>query len=202
MELAGVEPASKQGTLVLSTRLSWPSFSSGGKTQATNRRLICYIFGTISQPMLPILWIPAPLYPFSPQTRLGVTSRSGALHPNTLIYYTSIKQREHKFFRQLYFEARLTSIASLLGVLTQPFYLLSKPNSPVASAKKCAKLLLFYELCKKKRKKMQKYLCIWEKSSTFARFFGWKGINAAKLWSKGCCFSRDRLTNQKERKCI
>ena len=72
----------------------------------------------------------ATIYPFSPQTRLGVTSRSGALHPNTLIYYTSIKQREHKFFRQLYFEARLKSIASLLCVLTQPFYLLSKPNSP------------------------------------------------------------------------
>ena len=49
---------------------------------------------------------------------------------NKLIYYTSIRQREHKKCCQLYFEARLTSIASLLGVLTQPFYLLSKPDSP------------------------------------------------------------------------
>ena len=59
-------------------------------------------------------------------------SRSGALRPNTPIYYTSIKQREHKKCCQLYFEARLTSVASLLGVLTQPFYLLSKPDSPFA----------------------------------------------------------------------
>ena len=118
VELAGVEPASKQGKPMLSTRLSWPSFSFGSKTQATNRRLICFVFGTASQPATPILCIPAPLYPFSPQTRLGVTSRSGALRPNRPIYYTSIKQREHKFFRQLYFEAILTSIASLLGVLT------------------------------------------------------------------------------------
>jgi len=27
---------------MLSTRLSWPLFSSGSKTQATNNRLICY----------------------------------------------------------------------------------------------------------------------------------------------------------------
>ena len=121
---------SKQGILALSTRLSWPSFSSGGKTQATNHRLICYIFDFASQPTRSILCIPAPLYPFSPQTRLGVTSRLGALRPNRPIYYTSIKQREHKKCCQLCFEARLTSVASLLGVLTQPFYLLSKPNSP------------------------------------------------------------------------
>lgn len=41
VELAGVEPASKQGPYMLSTRLSWPSFSSDSKTQATNYRLIC-----------------------------------------------------------------------------------------------------------------------------------------------------------------
>ena len=86
-----------------------------------------------AQPKRPILCIPAPLYPFSPQTRLGVTSRSGALRPNKLIYCTSIRQREHKKCCQLCFEARLTSVASLLGVLTQPFYLLSKPNSPLHS---------------------------------------------------------------------
>ena len=124
---------SKQGTLMLSTRLSWPSFSSGGKTQATNHRLICYNFDTVSQPTISILCISAPLYPLSPQTRLGVTSRSGALHPIRLIYYTSIRQREHTHSCQLIFEARLTSVASLLGVLTQPFYLLSKPNSPRAT---------------------------------------------------------------------
>ena len=67
---------------------------------------------------------------FSPQTRLGATSRSSAWRPKKLIYYTSIRQREHKKYCQLCFEARLTSVASLLGVLTQPFYLLSKPNSP------------------------------------------------------------------------
>ena len=56
---------------------------------------------------------------------------------NKLIYYTSIKQREHNHSCcQLCFEARFTSVASLLGVLTQPFYLLSKPNSPVESGKR------------------------------------------------------------------
>ena len=41
VEIAGFEPASKQGTNMLSTRLSWPSFSSNSKTQATNYCLIC-----------------------------------------------------------------------------------------------------------------------------------------------------------------
>ena len=91
-----------------------------------------------AQPKRPILCIPAPLYPFSPQTRLGVTSRSGALRPNKPIYCTSIRQREHKKCCQLCFEARLTSVASLLGVLTQPFYLLSKPDSPFAFGNKIA----------------------------------------------------------------
>ena len=89
----------------------------------------------LSWPKRPILCISAPLYPFSPQTRLGVTSRSGALHPKKAIYYTSIKLREHKHCCQLVFETRLTGFASLPGVLTQPFYLLSKPNSPVAYTK-------------------------------------------------------------------
>lgn len=44
VELTGFEPVSKQGTYMLSTRLSWPSFSSCGKTQATNHRLICFEF--------------------------------------------------------------------------------------------------------------------------------------------------------------
>ena len=118
VELTGVEPVSKQGILMLSTRLSWLWFSSDSKTQATNYRLICLIFDIVSQPATSILWISAPLYPFSPQTRLGAMSRSGALHPNKLIYYTSIKQREHKHCCQLLFEAILTSFASLLGVLT------------------------------------------------------------------------------------
>ena len=44
----------------------------------------------------------------------------------------------------------------MLGVLTQPFYLLSKPDSPslqrgslaTPHAKKCAKVLLFSDMCK------------------------------------------------------
>ena len=36
VEIAGFEPASKQGTNMLSTRLSWPSFSCDDKIQATN----------------------------------------------------------------------------------------------------------------------------------------------------------------------
>lgn len=40
VEVTGIEPASIQGTNMLSTRLSWPSFSSNSKTQATNYCLI------------------------------------------------------------------------------------------------------------------------------------------------------------------
>ncbi len=40
VELEGIEPSSKQGTPVLSTRLSQPEFSCIGKTWATNRCLI------------------------------------------------------------------------------------------------------------------------------------------------------------------
>jgi len=40
VEMEGVEPSSKQGNHTLSTRLSWPSFSCCGKTQATNHSLI------------------------------------------------------------------------------------------------------------------------------------------------------------------
>jgi len=41
VEIAGFEPASKQGINTLSTCLFWPSFSTAGKTQTTNQRLIC-----------------------------------------------------------------------------------------------------------------------------------------------------------------
>ena len=40
VEVTGFEPVSIQGTNMLSTRLSWPSFSSNSKTQATNYCLI------------------------------------------------------------------------------------------------------------------------------------------------------------------
>ena len=40
VELEGFEPSSKQGNHTFSTCLSWTSFSSCGKTQATNRSLI------------------------------------------------------------------------------------------------------------------------------------------------------------------
>ena len=40
VELEGIEPSSKQGNNTLSTCLFRPSFSCGGKTRTTNRRLI------------------------------------------------------------------------------------------------------------------------------------------------------------------
>ena len=61
VEIAGFEPASKQGINTLSTRLSWPSFSCNGKTQATNRCLICFSFACASQPTHAIPCISAPL---------------------------------------------------------------------------------------------------------------------------------------------
>lgn len=41
VEIAGFEPASKQGTNTLSTCLSRPEFSTEGKTRATYLQLIC-----------------------------------------------------------------------------------------------------------------------------------------------------------------
>lgn len=43
VELEGVEPSSKQGNNKLSTCLSSLRFSSAGKTEATNLRLIPFI---------------------------------------------------------------------------------------------------------------------------------------------------------------
>ena len=40
VDLEGVEPSSKQGNHTLSTCLFRTSFSCGGKTRTTNRRLI------------------------------------------------------------------------------------------------------------------------------------------------------------------
>ena len=61
----------------------------------------------------------------------GAMSRFSTLCRNRLIYYTSIKQRERKKFRQLNCPfARLKSSERALCMLTYPFYLLSKPNSP------------------------------------------------------------------------
>ena len=40
VELEGIEPSSKQGRPVLSTRLFQPSFSCTGKTWTTNQHLI------------------------------------------------------------------------------------------------------------------------------------------------------------------
>ena len=61
----------------------------------------------------------------------GAMSRFSTLCRNRLIYCTSIKQRERKKFRQLNCpSARLKSCRRALCMLTYPFYLLSKPNSP------------------------------------------------------------------------
>ncbi len=58
VEIAGFEPASKQGTNMLSTRLSWPSFSCDDKTQATNHRLICSVSPLRRSPQEPALIFP------------------------------------------------------------------------------------------------------------------------------------------------
>ena len=65
VEIAGIEPASKQGTNMLSTRLSWPLFSSNSKTQATNHCLICFYLISASQPTETSPDISAPLNPIS-----------------------------------------------------------------------------------------------------------------------------------------
>ena len=89
VEIEGFEPSSKQGTDMLSTRLSWPSFSCNGKTQATNRHLICLLFVIASQPAITIPAISAPLGPLSRRDRLGATSRFSTLCRNkaNLLYF-------------------------------------------------------------------------------------------------------------------
>jgi len=48
------------------------------------------------------------------------------------IYYTSIKQRERKYFRQLIvYHSRLKRRTTKRCMLTNPFYPLSKPVKPV-----------------------------------------------------------------------
>ena len=49
VELEGVEPSSKQGNNKLSTCLSSLRFSCAGKTEATNPRLILYVFIAVSR---------------------------------------------------------------------------------------------------------------------------------------------------------
>ena len=61
VEPEGIEPSSKQGSPELSTRLSWSWFSCGGKTQATNRRLILLSFAKRARPRMTIPDFAVPL---------------------------------------------------------------------------------------------------------------------------------------------
>ena len=89
VEVAGFEPASKQGTNMLSTRLSWPLFSSNGKTQATNHCLICYISFLHRSLQKPALIFPHRLILSASGHWLGAMSRFSTLCRNwaNLLYF-------------------------------------------------------------------------------------------------------------------
>ena len=118
---------------MLSTRLSWPSFSCNGKTQATNRYLICLSFISASQPTQTIFAISAPLYPISRKAWLGAMSRFSTLCRKKLTYCTSVRQREHKKCCQLVFWTRLTSVVHARRAYT-PFLLAVKTSYPLVGS--------------------------------------------------------------------
>ncbi len=102
MELEGVEPSSKQGTATLSTCLFRPSFSCYGKTRTTNHCLILLDFGFGARPSNPIPDIFAPPVPSASMNRaMGRCLVSAPSAEMKLTYYTSVKQRERSYFRQL-----------------------------------------------------------------------------------------------------
>ena len=133
VEIGGVEPPSKQGTNMLSTCLSPPSFSCLNKTGATNSDLICSVFSPMHRSLHRLFRVFPHLFTLSAH-RLGLerclVSAPGA--EIRLIYCTSIKQREHSYCCQLIvIDQDLRASSTVLGMLTYLFYLLSKPNIPV-----------------------------------------------------------------------
>ena len=103
MELEGVEPSSKQGTNLLSTCLSSFCLSGEGKTEATNPNLSLLGFAKSLRHAFNYLRFICT----AGSNRFEATASGRCLVSATVaeiklsIYYTSIKQRERKNFRQL-----------------------------------------------------------------------------------------------------
>ena len=131
VEMAGIEPASKQGTNMLSTCLSWPRFSSNSKTQATNYCLICCDLILASQPTRTSPDISAPLDPISLWTLawsdVSVQHLVPKLGESTIL---RLRSESYSIVASYNGEPDLRAVF-MLGVLTYLFYLLSKPNIPL-----------------------------------------------------------------------
>ena len=141
---------------MLSTRLSWPGFSSNGKTQATNHCLICKCLILVSQPTRTSPDISAPLDPISlwalAWSDVSVQHLVPKLGESTIL---RLRSESYSIVASYNGEPDLRAVF-MLGVLTYLFYLLSKPNIPrrnalVAMTHKqiaSAKVLYFSGLCK------------------------------------------------------
>ena len=132
MELAGIEPASKQGNHTLSTRLFQTLIFV--LQQDLDHQLEPYPLNFIVHTGLwtTIPDLPAPLGPWIRNNTLGATSRPATLWPDwALIYYASIRQREHTHCCQLIFWPNwFRSLQPSLRVLTYHLNLLSNPVNP------------------------------------------------------------------------
>ena len=115
---------------MLSTRLSWPEFSSNGKTQATNHCLICYSLILASQPTRTSPDISAPLDPISlwalAWSDVSVQHLVPKLGESTIL---RLRSESYSIVASYNGEPDLRAVF-MLGVLTYLFYLLSKPNIP------------------------------------------------------------------------
>jgi len=111
VEPAGVEPASKRGSNTLSTCLSSPSFFV--YRQDRSHQPLPYPLNLIERtrlrPTIPDLAAPPDQRASRPR-HLGDVSSRHYRRDKASIYYTSIKQQERSYFRQLQFWAsRFTS---------------------------------------------------------------------------------------------
>ena len=131
VELAGVEPASKQETEMLSTCLSGYWFSMQSRQSAAYFTLICFILLAGHNFLQTI--------PYSPRLRFSKRRESSEGDVLTqapwrglkLIYCDSIKLQERNLIRLLIVcNPDLRALSPDTACLHTPFALLSKPNNP------------------------------------------------------------------------
>ena len=102
VELEGFESSSNKGTNLLSTCLSLLRFSGVSKTKATNSNLSFFNFGQKPKHILAYFRFTYTTWP----ARFGTTASGWCLVSTPVqslsyIHYTSIKQQERNFLRQL-----------------------------------------------------------------------------------------------------
>ena len=146
--MAGFEPASKQGTNMLSTRLSWPSIFE--QWQDPSHQPLPYLLNLIfaSQPTKTSPDISAPLDPFSlwalAWSDVSVQHLVPKLGESTIL---RLRSESYSIVASYNGEPYLRAVF-MLDVLTYLFYLLSKPNIPIVAQIAGAKVQHFFGLYK------------------------------------------------------